>query len=97
MSNQGQRSFHGFRRLTTRDYVEYFEAVLYLRMGKAVPRLIRNIQGREENGVFSLVSTENRLKDTEQHENTRKGSVQEIASEFIIKEKRDRNIPRSAS
>lgn len=52
-------------------------------MGKAVQRVIRNVQGREENGVFSPVSTENRVTDRRQHENTKKGSMQEIASELL--------------
>jgi hypothetical protein len=40
-------------------------------------------KGREENGVFSPVSTENRVRDTRQYENTKKGSVEEIASELL--------------
>lgn len=52
-------------------------------MGKAVQRKIRNVQGREENGVFSPVSTENRVTDRRQQENTKKGSVQQMASEIL--------------
>jgi hypothetical protein len=45
--------------------------------------MIRNVQGREKNGVFSPVSTENRERDRRQHENTKKGSVQEMASGLL--------------
>jgi len=45
--------------------------------------MIRIVEGREENGVISAVSTENWVRDRRQGENTKKGSVQEIASEVL--------------